>query len=165
MSDYESLVDALRACVDTQDDMRLTAGEIACLIVNRHGALKQAALDAGIEYKTLAEYYRVVSYYQRLGTNLHMQNLSEVSVGTSAARDILAEYPNLRWSHLRIAKGIDKDEPMAALALLDHAAGEGMTIAQFRRHMARVRAENGYRPTRYHMGERAGWRVVVERVE
>lgn len=140
---------------------RLKIGEAAALLVQQFGwgALSEAAKRTRKPYKTVAERARIVRYYQDLSAG---QNLS---VGDSVARDLLAEFSTLDWTHLRVAKGVDKDNPMLALDQLRQAVSEGMSVQEFKRHIGRLRRRNGHKPTRYVMPSKAGWTTIIKRTE
>jgi len=149
---YETYVEALRTSAGLQDETRITQGEIAAVIASEYGTLKQAAIDAHIEYKTLAEYRRVVEFYEILpGRNL---------IGGSDVRRIMATFDTLRWTHLRLAASLrDYEEAMDALTV---AANEAQTPQQFKRYLARL--NNGHRkPSRYVVDNGRGLRITIER--
>lgn len=156
MSDYNALIDQLMHCADTQDDMRLRIGEIACLLWWPGGdvTLKRAAQDVNMEYKTLAEYRRVVDYYQGQSAR------AELSIGCSVARELMDEFPVLRWSHLRLAKGIDRDDWTAALEALGHAVELAMTVREFARYVAKEKLRRGHIPKR-HVFSKAGYTITI----
>lgn len=149
---YEALVEGLRTSAGLQDETRLTQGEIAFVIAEDYGQLKQAAIDAHIEYKALAQYKRVVEFYQ---------NSTRVEIGNSNARAVMTEYPNLRYTHLRIAMSLkDYQEAIEALGMANMST---MSIPEFQRWVARLRRENGHKPSRYVVDNGRGLRVTIER--
>lgn len=155
MSDYNDLVDRLMACADNEDDTRLTIGEVSHLLRTHYGdtGLKQASIDTHMAYTTLAERRRVVEYYQG-------ESAGQIAVGGSVARELLAEFPVLRWTHLRVAKGLSRDDPGVALDALYRAIDEAMTVKQFKRYIARIKIENGQKPTRM-VFRKAGYTVTI----
>lgn len=157
----DMLVGVIREAVGGENDARLTQGEAASLI-NQHfgwGGIGEAATQTNQEYKTLAERCRVVEYYQALSAG------QKVEVRSSVARDLLSEYPVLTWTHLRIAKGLSKDDPRVALAALDKAVADDMTPKAFKRFIAQGRRAQGLKPTRLSFPARAGYTVTIKRSE
>jgi hypothetical protein len=159
MSDYSALVDQLRHCADNEDDTRLMMGELASILRGEYGdaGLKQASIDTHLVYKTLAERRRVVEYYQ--------QSAGQIGPGASVARELLAEFPVLRWTHLRVAKGLSRDDPSEAIKALAVAVEEALTPQQFKRYVARLKASNGHRPERYKIDGRAGYDLTIRKRE
>ncbi len=157
MSDYSALVDQLMVCGDDEDHTRLLMGELASVLRADYGdtGLKQAAIDTHLVYKTLAERRRVVEYYQ--------QSAGQIGPGASVARDLLAEFPVLRWTHLRVAKGLSRDDPGEAIKALAVAVDQAMTPQQFKRYVAKLRASNGHHPERYKIEGRAGYDITIKR--
>lgn len=153
---FEVLVEAISAGTSDEDSGRLLQGEAATLVQQfyGHGGLTEAAKMSHSEYKTLAERARVVSYYQRLSAGQILE------IGQSVARDLLGEFPTLRWTHLRVAKGLS-DNPWEALTALRD--GQDMTPKEFKRHVAKLRKANGHKPTRMIIDGRAGYRVTITR--
>jgi hypothetical protein len=149
---YEAYVEALRTSAGLQDETRITQGEIAAVIASEYGALKQAAIDAHIEYKALAQYKRVVEFYE---------NSTRVEIGKSNARAVMSEYPNLRYTHLRVAMSLnDYQEAIDALGMANMGT---MSIPEFQRWIAKLRRENGHKPSRYVIDNGRGLRVTIER--
>ena len=149
----DMLIEVIDAAQDDENGARLDQGEAAALLHRNYGwgGLKQASMRTRVEYKTLAERARVVEYYSA-GQN--------VSLGESVARDLLAEYSTLTWTHLRVAKGLSKD-PALAIAQLQVAVMQAMTPSQFKRHIARLRRAQGHTPTRIEISARAGYKVII----
>ncbi|MBN1430473.1 MAG: hypothetical protein JXB07_19035 [Anaerolineae bacterium] len=153
---YEVLVEAISASISDEDSARLMQGEAAALIQEHygHGGLVEAAKMSHSEYKTIAERARVIRYYQQLSAG---QNLV---LGESIARDLIDEFPTLRWTHLRVAKGLSSNPWEALTALRD---GQDMTPVEFKRHVARLRRQNGHKPIRMVIDGRAGYRLTIAR--
>jgi len=158
LSDYTALVDQLRRCADNEDDTRLLMGELASILRDEYGdvGLKQASIDTHLVYKTLAERRRVVEYFQD-------HSARQIAPGASVARDLLAEFPVLRWTHLRVSKGLSKDDPTIAFEALMIAVEQAMTPQQFKRYVAKLKVENGHRPLRYTIEGRAGYDITIKR--
>ena len=156
--EFEAGCDLLRESGEAEDRGRLLAGEVAALLQQEYGwgGLKEAAKTAHREYKTVAERARVVSYYQRLSAG-------QIFPGSSVARELLDEYPLLTWTHLRVAKGLDKSNPQVALQALRD--GQDMTPLEFKRYIAQLKAGTGWHPERYIFQARAGYTVIVKRDE
>ena len=155
--EYEKLVEGLRTSAGLQDETRITQGEIAFVISSDYGGLKQAAIDAHIEYKTLAEYKRVVEFYGPTDNNSAWQN----TIGCSLARTLLYDYPTIRWTHLRIAARLrDFEDAMDALLT---ASEESWTPAQLKRHVEKLRKHNGEHPPRYVIDNQRGLKLTIDR--
>jgi len=154
---FEVLVEAISAGTSSEDDGRLLQGEGAALLQQYYGwgGLAEAAKMTHSEYKTLAERARVIAYYQQLsaGQNLGLRD--------SIARELLDEFPSIRWTHLRVAKGLSDSNPWLALSALKD--GMDMTPKEFKRHVARIKKANGHKPTRMIIDGRAGYRVMITR--
>jgi hypothetical protein len=125
--EWRALVELLAASAGKEDDARLTCGEVAALITTHRGDLLRACKESGQEYKTIAERRKTLLYYQQLSAE------AEVKVGDSAARDLLAECPTLRWKHLVIAKGFKNPEWSMRILM---RRGVHMTVPEFARHMS-----------------------------
>jgi hypothetical protein len=152
---FNELVELLTMGADGEDEGRLMTGEAAALIQQDHGwgGLKEAAKQANAEYKTVAERARVVRYYESLLPG------RTFLPGGSIVRELMAEFPVLRWTHLRVAKGISKTDPWLALNELRIAVEESMTPQQFKRHIAKQKEP----PSRYVFPARGGWTVTITR--
>jgi hypothetical protein len=156
---FDMLVSTISEATENEDEARLTQGEAAALIHEHYGqgGIKRAADETHCEYVTLAERCRVVEYYQRL------ISARQISMRDSIARELMAEFPTLRWSHLRLAKGLSKDNPWLALNALREAVDQSLTPKAFKRHVARRRRANGYVPTKIHIEGRAGYWLTISK--
>lgn len=155
------LITVIAEAVGNENDARLTQGEASSLI-NVHfgyGGINVAAKQTNQEYKTLAERCRVVDYYQPLSAG------QKLEVGSSVAREMLSEYPVLTWTHLRVAKGLSKEDPAVAWGALEHAALNNMTPKEFKRYVAKMRRAAGHKPTKMIIQARAGYTVTIKRGE
>jgi hypothetical protein len=150
---YEAYVEALRTSAGLQDETRITQGEIAFVIAQEYGQLKQAAIDAHIEYKSLSEYRRVVAFYQI--------SAGQIVIGKSDVRKLIERFDTLRYTHLRTAMQLRDYE--GAIDALEQAATEAMTPQQFKRYVARERKRNGHKPTKIVIDARAGYRLMIAR--
>lgn len=154
---YNDLTDQLLDCADNEDEARIRSGEIACLLWWPGGdiTLKKAAQDVNMNYKTLAERRRVIDYYQSARADL--------AIGKSDARDLMEEFPVLRWSYLRLAKGLDRDDNTAAIEALAHAVEHAMTYKEFARYIAKEKLRRGHIPKRYVIEGRAGYTITIRK--
>lgn len=155
--DFETAVEIIRISAGGEDDARLTQGEAASLINRQWGDLKRAAIESHVEYKSLAERRRIVEFY---GASSAGQT---IGIGQSFARRLLDDNPTLRWTHLRVAKGLGDFEE--AYEALEQAAESGMTPQEFKRWVALKRRANGHVPRRHVFDLRAGWKAVIWKPE
>jgi hypothetical protein len=121
-----------------EEDASLLKAEIAAVakIYHKRGAITELARKHNASVKTTSEHANVVIYYQEMSAR---QNLGE---GQSVVRELLDEFPVLTWSHLRIARRYNKQNPQAAMLMIQDAIehGEkGMTVDQLERHMLEKR--------------------------
>jgi hypothetical protein len=138
---FDELVGDLAYVVDADNQSNLAKGEIAALLQIHHnrGGLQKAAISVNASYKTLAEYSRIIRYYQGLTLFSAPQKLS---MGDSVARDLLAEFPQIQWTHLRHAFRYNRHDPWQALARLRDSVewgDKGMTPDQLEQHILTLR--------------------------
>lgn len=133
-ADY--LTELMSVAAVNVDSAKLSIGEAAAMFQAEfgRGALRQAAREINRPYSTLAEYARVVKYYQAD---------VPLSLGESEARVLLDTHPVLNWTHLRVAKGLSKD-PQVALNALNHALDHDMSLEQFKRYVAKTKGKPRY---------------------
>lgn len=151
----DELIEVIDAAQSDENEARLNQGEAAALLHQSFGwgGLKEAASRTRVEYKTLAERARVVEYYSA-GQN--------IAVGDSVARELLAEYPTLTWTHLRVAKGMSKNRGIA-IAQLQLAVQKAMSPSEFKKHAAEWRQMNGHPFDKIVIDGRAGYRLTITR--
>jgi len=155
---FEVLVEAISSSTSDEDNARLMQGEAAALMHEYYGqgGLTEAAKMSHSEYKTLAERARVIRYYQRLSFSAGQK----LALHDSVARELIEEFPTIRWTHLRTAKGISSNPWEALSALKD---GHDMTPKEFKRHISKLRRQNGHKPTRMLIDCRAGYKMTIVR--
>lgn len=151
----EELIEIIDSAQSDENGARLNQGEAAALLHQSFGwgGLKEAAKRTRVEYKTLAERARVVEYFSAGQT---------ITVGDSVARDLLAEYPTLSWTHLRVAKGMSKNRGIA-IAQLQLAVQKAMSPSEFKKHAAEWRQMNGHPFDKIVIDGRAGYRLTITR--
>lgn len=159
-NDFDRLVQEIETAESLGDEFRLRQGEAAVLLVEAwgHGALKEAASQASVKYSTLAERYKVVSFYG-----------GDVTLGQSTARDLLAEMPGLiRWTHLRDAKAVTGDtleeRRKTAIGALVRKVDENLTTREWYALMRKLKG-GGPQKKFVFTDHKRRLRITVERLD